>query len=128
MFLASTTACATGKNIPQKEKLNFKNYALAVCLGSAFKSDETTSDFNKSANGYMERGNMSLEAYEELRDLVDKWLVKNYPSKHGGQVNSAKCFDLYHSSELTKIFNQYDPCHSKENWISEEDYKESCVN
>lgn len=119
-------ACTPTKNTSTQESLHFRNYSLAICLGSAFESEETKSDFNKAANGYMERGNMPIEGHEEARLLVDTWLNKNYQSKHGGQVNSAKCFDLYHSSELSKLFERFDPCQSKDSWLSEDDYYKSC--
>ncbi len=120
------SACTTSAGIVNQERLYFSNYALAICLGSSFKAEDVKADFNKSANGYMERGNIPIEAFEELRGLVDTWLEKNYPSKHGGQINSAKCFDLYHSSELTSLFEKYDPCGTKDSWLSSDDYEKSC--
>ncbi len=113
-------ACTPTKNTSHQESLHFRNYSLAICLGSVFESEETKSDFNKAANGYMERGNMSIEGNEEARLLVYTWL------KRGGQIHSAKCFDLYHSSELSELFERFDPCQSKDGWINEDDYYESC--
>ena len=83
-------------------------------------------DFNKSANGYMQRGNMPIEAFEALRSSVDTWLSKDYPSKNGGQVNSAKCFDFYSSEDLAKLFTKYNPCASKASWLDKEEYEKQC--
>lgn len=119
-------ACTQTKDFVKKEQTYFENYALAICLGSAFEDDRVKADFNKSASGYMERGHMSIEAYEELRSAVPGWLKKDYPSKHGDQVNSAKCFDFYRSSELAEMFNKYDPCRSKAGWLDTDEYAENC--
>ena len=102
-------SCATSPAKKSNEEVLFYNYSLAVCLGSAFEDIIVKSDFNKSANGYMERGNMPIESYEELRASVNRWLEKDYPSKNGGQVNSAKCFDFNKSKELIDVFKRYDP-------------------
>lgn len=109
------------------EQGGFKKYAAAVCFGSAFDDDAVKADFNKAANGYMERGNMPLEAYEELRALVNSWLQKDYPSKHGGQMQSAKCFALYDSAELQSLYEKHNPCASEEGWLSSADYNEACL-
>lgn len=55
----------------------------------------------------MERGDFPLEAYEEVRETANEWLQKDYPSKRGGQVNSAKCIDFYLSEELETILDRY---------------------
>ena len=120
-------ACSPTPIKKQQEKSYFSNFALAICLGSAFDDDSVKSDFNKAANGYMERGNMPIEAINEMRGLVDSWLKKDYPSKHGGQVNSAKCFDFYHSEELAQLFKKYDPCKSEKGWLSKEDFNKACL-
>ena len=104
----------------------FENYALAICLGSAFEDDQVRADFNKAASGYMERGHLPIEAYEELRGAVQVWLQKDYPSKRGGQVNSAKCFDFYRSRDLAELFEKHDPCRSKRGWLDMDEYTENC--
>ncbi len=119
-------SCATSPTSKSNEEALFYNYSLAVCLGSAFEDKIVKSDFNKSANGYMERGNMPIEAYEELRASANRWLEKDYPSKNGGQVNSSKCFDFYKSKELFDIFKKYDPCKSKDNWLDPNQYTQQC--
>lgn len=103
VLLSCTTIPANKSN----EEILFYNYGLAVCLGAAFEDKIVKSDFNKSANGYMERGDMPIEAYEELRATAKRWLEKSYASKHGGQVNSAKCIDFQRSQEISELFKKY---------------------
>ncbi len=100
-------SCATNLAKKTNEEILFYNYGLAVCLGAAFEDKIVKSDFNKSANGYMERGDMPIEAYEELRAAANRWLEKSYASKHGGQVNSAKCIDFQRSQEISELFAKY---------------------
>lgn len=102
-------SCATNPAKKKNEEILFYNYGLAVCLGAAFEDKIVKSDFNKSANGYMERGNMPIEAYEELRAAANRWLEKSYASKHGGQINSAKCIDFQRSQEISELFKRHRP-------------------
>lgn len=126
LCILQTSACSASNAVTQEE-LYFKNLALSICLGAAFDHDEVVrSDFNKAANGYMEKGNMPIEAIEEIRGRVDEWLEKDYRSKQGGQVNSAKCFDFRNSQELADVFNNHDPCSSRAAWLDDEDFKASC--
>lgn len=118
--------CTSAQNQENMELTNFRSYALATCLGAAFKDPAVQSDFNKAANGFMERGHMSLEAYEELRAVNLTWLEKDYPSKHGGQVNSAKCFDLFKSPEVLNLYNKHDPCLLVNEWLDPNEFKEAC--
>lgn len=125
--LALVCSCSSvAEKAVTSEHETFNDYATAICLGTAFDDNAVKADFNKAANGYMERGNMPLEAYEELRVLVNSWLQKDYPSKRGGQVQSAKCFDLRGSGELRALYEQYNPCSSEEGWFSQADYQKAC--
>ena len=80
-----------------------RNFAFMVCLGTASEGQPIAEDFNRAATGYMERSDISIEQIGEVRALVKTWLAKDYPSKHGGQVNTAKCVDMYHSNDLTEV-------------------------
>ncbi|MCP3849935.1 MAG: hypothetical protein GY694_06820 [Gammaproteobacteria bacterium] len=82
MFLLTACSVKTTKLV-SLENINFHKYAYAICVGSAFKNDETKEDANRIANGHMEHGNISLEAYQELRTHIDIWLAKKYDSKSG---------------------------------------------
>ncbi len=109
-----------------KEEVHFKNFGLATCLASSFKIEELTEDLSKAGNGYIQRGNMSTDAYGELRLMAKSWQEKDYPSKHGGQVRSAKCIDLYNSEELHQLYLKHTPCKSIKNWWDKEDYIKNC--
>lgn len=121
------TACAVQPVNEGIELKNFRNYALSACLGAAFSETEAAADFNRALNGYMEFGNMTLEAYEELRNLTKIWLAKNYLSKHGGQINSMKCFDLHDSEQVLELYKKNDPCASKEAWMDGASFEEACI-
>lgn len=123
--LTLLSSCASSSWQTQEE-MRFYEFALAICFGSAFNDDVTQNDFNRAANGIMERSHMPLESYEELRDVVGVQLKKDYKSKHGGQIQSLKCFDLMREGAVKKIFEKYNPCKDKSGWLEESEYKESC--
>lgn len=108
------------------ENINFFNYAYTICIGSAFNDIEVKEDANRSANGYMIRGNISLDAYQELREHIDTWLSKNYISKSGKSLQLMKCNDFYNSKEIQIIFNKYDPCKSVEGWLDAANFDSQC--
>ncbi len=64
-------SCLTNQTkTTNKESINFHKYAYAICIGSAFKNTEVKEDANRTANGHMEHGNISLDAYQELRERI----------------------------------------------------------
>lgn len=128
MGFTHLAACAVQPTHDHAELKNFRNYALGSCLGAAFAGTEAAVDLNKAVNGYVEFGNMPLEAYEELRELNKVWLAKDYSSKHGGQINSMKCFDLYNSEQVLGVYKKYDPCDSKAHWLEDSDFEKACSN
>lgn len=116
----------TGKNIENLESINFHKFAYSICIGSAFKSNDVKEDANRSANGYMEHGNISLNSYEELRLRIENWLAKQYQSKSGKSLQIMKCNDFLYSGEIQEIYKKYDPCISKDRWLDEEDFIKQC--
>lgn len=119
--------CATNINNPRSlENINFYNYANTICMGSAFTDNEIKGDANRSANGYMEHGNISLDAYQELRDRVDIWLIKDYMSKSGGSLQIMKCNDFYNSGDIQEIYQKYNPCRSSDSWLDSADFEKQC--
>ncbi|MDZ4264079.1 MAG: T6SS amidase immunity protein Tai4 family protein [Pseudomonadota bacterium] len=112
--------------IKTSENINFFNYAYSICIGSAFNPDEVKEDANRSANAYMEQGNISLDAYQELRDRIDIWLAKKYLGKNGEPLQIMKCNDFYNSGEVQDIYDKYDPCKSSEGWLDIDDFNMRC--
>lgn len=106
----------------------FRNFTFSICIGAAYEgaSEKMESNVAQAANGYREYSNISLEAYEEARSIVNKWIKKDYSSKHGGQVEIMKCIDLYNHIELKQIFEKYNPCKSPDDWFDKDDYKLRC--
>jgi len=125
-----TVFCSAGTH-PFKnasEKRLFRNFSFSVCIGMAYEgeSEKLSSNVNKAANGYREFGNISLDAYDEARSIIQKWLKKDYRSKHGGQIELMKCIDLYNHIDLVNIFNKYNPCNSKDSWLDDNDFNLRC--
>jgi hypothetical protein len=54
LLLYSCSSVAEKTVSPEQE--GFKKSAAAICFGSAFQDAAVKADFNKAANGYMERG------------------------------------------------------------------------
>lgn len=123
ILISSSCAVSEDKTL---EMNRFNDYALLICYGSAFNDSEVKQDFNRGANGVMEDSNISLDAYEELRILISNKLEENYPSKHGGQVQSLKCLDLIKNPAFHEIFNKFNPCKNKDSWLDESAYESSC--
>lgn len=126
LLFFSLAACGNQPIKMPNEEVYFKNFGLAVCLSSSFQIKELTDDLSKAGNGYVQRGNMAPEAYDELRTLNKLWQQKDYPSKHGGQVKSARCMDFYRSDDLHELYLKHTPCQSKKNWWDKKDYEKSC--
>jgi hypothetical protein len=127
LVAGSLTGCSTSTSKEENlETINFHKYAYSICIGSAFNSNEVKEDANRSANGHMEHGNISLDSYEELRMRIDSWLAKHYESKSGKSLQIMKCNDFFYSGEIQEIYDKYDPCVSKDGWLDEADFKRQC--
>ncbi len=119
VFLLLMVSCSNSAGQITKEKIGFENYAILSCIGMTFdQSESLVNDVNSALNGYMQKGHMPLEAYEELRELAKVWMNKDYPRKSGGQVHSAKCMDFFRSEEFQSIYNKYDPCELRDSSLS----------
>jgi len=123
------SSCSGNPVAPVKEEIYFKNYALAVCFSSPFEDKSLGEDVNKAINGYIEKGNLGLEDYEEIRKFVDEWReTKNYESKRGGQINFSKCIDMYNSVDLNELYKELTPCSiPSKDWYFPEKYFENCT-
>ena len=86
-----------------------RDYALARCLSQAFPGSPLAPDANASAAGYLERGRVSADAYAEVVKLADEFLARKYPSLSGQALQTMKCIDLFHSSELDRVVGRYAP-------------------
>jgi hypothetical protein len=128
IFLASSCNAQGHAFKNDEEKMLFKNTSLSLCLGMGYegKSSYFTDQFSSATIGYREFSNISLDAYEGCRDLIKKWLKKDYKSIDGIQNIFMKCIDLSNSKELEDIFNKYDPCKTPESWFDNKEYKLRC--
>ncbi len=85
----------------------FKNYALSTCVSDGYSSQEVVSDAAAAARGYLEFGDLSLEAYTEATLLGRGFLKKGYKSKHGAKLTLMKCIDFKNSDELLNIYKSH---------------------
>jgi len=128
VIFISSCASLSPSNKPgtPREQVLFENFIFSICLGTAFNDTKVAVDTNKAANGYMQHGNMPIEAYEASRVVVDSWLDKEYLSKSGGQIQIMKCIDLFRSQDIKVLYEKYTPCTSSGGWLDQEDYVRQC--
>ncbi|QTF07919.1 type VI secretion protein [Brenneria izadpanahii] len=84
-----------------------KNYALSICLAQGYHSEEVKNDAAAVASGYLEFGDYSLEAHTATRNLAREFLAKQYDSKSGEPMITAKCIDFYHSEKLRDLMSKF---------------------
>ena len=85
----------------------FKNYALSACISDGFQSAEVSADAAAAARGYLELGDLPLEAHTEATLLGRQYLKKEYKSHSESNLTLMKCIDFYHSIELENIIKKY---------------------
>ena len=126
VFCLTLTACVSNKIQVVKEQLYFKKYAVSTCLRQSFDYSPLKDDAFIAVDAYLQKGNMPLEAYDELEILVDLWRNKDYSTKDGEQVHIPKCLDLYESKDLGDLYQKYTPCKEPDSWLNKESYIKSC--
>jgi hypothetical protein len=104
LFLLSCTSQPSPTN--QAEDL-FKSYALSTCISYGFNSEETQSEASAAARGYLELGELSIDAHTEAALLGKKFLAAEYKSKSGVKLTLMKCIDFYKSKDLDAIYKKY---------------------
>ena len=85
----------------QKDLL--ENWALSVCLATVAEDAVTKADADATASAYMEYGRQDIEAYDQLRKLVERFTAQQYGGSIPSRFNTMKCIDLFHSKELDKL-------------------------
>jgi hypothetical protein len=80
-----------------------KNWAFSACLAAVSKDAGTKADANATAGAYLEFGQQGIEAYDELRKLVETYAARRYAGSTGAEYNTMKCIDLLHSAELDTL-------------------------
>ena len=83
-----------------------KNWVLSVCFARISKDDQSRSDANATASAYMEFGRQQIEAYDSLRELVEKFTSRKYAGSVASEFNTMKCIDLFYSKELDALTSE----------------------
>ncbi len=85
----------------------FKNYAFSTCVADGYQSEEVTKDAAAAARGYLELGELPLEAHTQATLLGRKFLSADYKSMSGAKLTLMKCIDFYHSKALDQLAHRY---------------------
>lgn len=105
----AVTACAS---VPRPRAANaavqqLKSYALSTCIADGGLDEETAKDAAAAARGYLEFGDLPLEAHTEATLLGRQFLAREYKSSTGAKMVIMKCIDFYNSPELEKLARRY---------------------
>lgn len=103
------TACAS---VPQPKAASsavqlLKKYALSTCIADGGLGEDTAKDAAAAARGYLEFGDLPLEAHTEATLLGRQFLGREYKSSSGAKMVIMKCIDFYNSPELEKLALRY---------------------
>ncbi|SPL70299.1 T6SS amidase immunity protein Tai4 family protein [Acinetobacter stercoris] len=101
-------ACYAKTTSSQKhDELNLKNFGFTYCLT---KSDDKFlgSEASQAMGGYFEKGVYDVEAYNQLKSYINKYLTENKSiyKESGMSSNLMKCLDLYNSSGYEKLIQK----------------------
>jgi hypothetical protein len=84
-----------------------KNYALCTCIADGFESKEVIKDAAAGARGYLEFGDLPLDAYTQATLLGRDFLKREYKSMTGQKLVLMKCIDFYNSKELNELAKRF---------------------
>lgn len=92
----------TGKGIGDQKTL-MKNWALSVCFARIARDKQTKEDAGLTASAYLENSRQSLEDFDKIEKIVDKFVALEYGGSVKSDYNTMKCIDLFHSKELDRL-------------------------
>ena len=98
----SAPAAADGDN--QASLLT--RYTLGQCLAAAYPGTDIARDASAAAGGYLEFGDLPIEAYEEATALAKEAAARSYTGKHGEPLHAMKCLDLLDSAGLAELLER----------------------
>ncbi|MEY4582957.1 MAG: hypothetical protein RL701_7660 [Pseudomonadota bacterium] len=112
-FAALLISCA-GQNKPSahadtalvEERLLTK-YAISQCIARGYPTETIATDANAAAGGYLEHGNLEVDAYGEAVALAERALARVYKGQHGESLNVMKCLDLLGSRDLEQLTQRH---------------------
>ena len=81
-------------------------YTLSQCLAAAYPDTAIERDARAASGGYLEFGNLPIEAYEEATALAREVAARTYNGKHGEPLHAMKCLDLLGSPELEGLLDR----------------------
>jgi hypothetical protein len=87
------------------EEQNFKNYALAACLGDGFAS--VKAEAAHAEHHYLQMMQYPIEAFQAANELGLVYLEKKYSKERGKKLTIMKCIDFSNSKELDAIIKKY---------------------
>lgn len=99
-------------------KQNYKDMALAHCIGTAYEHyPKVLEDAGATTGAFFHWGHYDFDASnQELPALIDDYLSRPYVAKQGDHIrlDLMKCIDMYHSPELEALSNKFviDPASS----------------
>lgn len=95
------------------QKTLLKNWALSRCLAQVYTDATSKNDANATASAYLERGRQSIDAYDELSTIIDKYAKRTYEGSIKSDFNTMKCIDLLNSKELERKTRTLTTAHTK---------------
>lgn len=81
-------------------------YTLSQCLAAAYPGTAIERDARAASGGYLEFGDLPIEAYEEATALARQAAARTYNGKHGEPLHAMKCLDLLDSPELEALLDR----------------------
>lgn len=89
------------------QKILMKNWALSICFARIAQDEQTKKDAGATARAYLENSQQSVEDFEQIGKLVDKYIKLKYGGSVKSDYNTMKCIDLFHSKELDRLVSAY---------------------
>lgn len=110
---ALVAGCATaGMPVPDQtghgtEASLLTRYALGQCLAAAYPDSGIERDARAAAAGYLEFGNLPIEAYEDATAVGRAAASRRYEGKQGEPLHLMKCLDLMDGPELEQVLDRH---------------------
>lgn len=118
-LLSSTLSCLADNKINNQASIkktdtysvaqrNLKRFGLAHCISKFHRGDIIPKDIELSKSTYFEGANLSYEAFNELRDYIEKTIPKNmlYTPLDMDPMYFLSCVDMYDSPEYQDLVNK----------------------
>ena len=94
VLLFCTMSYATAQSYKQNARNNLLKWGIAYCMSKTSTEPQTNTLYGNAQGAYFELGSHSNEAYQEIKEFIQEYIIIPYQGKEYQDLSIQKCLDV----------------------------------